>query len=234
MSYCVNCGVELDKTCGICPLCHTPVHNPNQPIDTTGPKPFPLQKGIEEPVERREYTILFTIILAVTAIVCRLINIFVFSGGNWSIYVSGFCAMLWIFLLPFFFPDKIRTSVSLLLDGLSIAAYLYLVSRLHPGNGWYVHIALPITAVATLFVIVLYVFTLRRRSSFIMRTALLIENIAVLCVTIELLVDFHYQNTLALSWSAVVLACCVTIDIILITISHLKGVRGEFRRRMHF
>lgn len=27
MSYCVNCGVELDPSAGICPLCHTPVVN---------------------------------------------------------------------------------------------------------------------------------------------------------------------------------------------------------------
>ena len=34
MSYCVNCGVELDPSAGICPLCHTPVCNPVQPVDT--------------------------------------------------------------------------------------------------------------------------------------------------------------------------------------------------------
>lgn len=28
MSYCVNCGVELDATASFCPLCHTPVLNP--------------------------------------------------------------------------------------------------------------------------------------------------------------------------------------------------------------
>lgn len=32
MSYCVNCGVELDDTVAICPLCHTPVQNPNRPV----------------------------------------------------------------------------------------------------------------------------------------------------------------------------------------------------------
>lgn len=30
MSYCVNCGVELDKTCSVCPLCNTKVINPNR------------------------------------------------------------------------------------------------------------------------------------------------------------------------------------------------------------
>ena len=39
MSYCVNCGVELDKTCSVCPLCNTKVINPNQPVNTVSPKP---------------------------------------------------------------------------------------------------------------------------------------------------------------------------------------------------
>ena len=45
MSYCVNCGVELDKTCSVCPLCNTRVINPNQPVDTVSPKPYPVNKG---------------------------------------------------------------------------------------------------------------------------------------------------------------------------------------------
>lgn len=45
MSYCVNCGVELDKTCSVCPLCNTKVINPNQPVDTVSPKPYPVDKG---------------------------------------------------------------------------------------------------------------------------------------------------------------------------------------------
>lgn len=28
MSYCVNCGVELDASASECPLCNTPVINP--------------------------------------------------------------------------------------------------------------------------------------------------------------------------------------------------------------
>ena len=30
MSYCVNCGVELDVGAGKCPLCDTPVINPGE------------------------------------------------------------------------------------------------------------------------------------------------------------------------------------------------------------
>ena len=48
MSYCVNCGVELDKTCSVCPLCNTKVINPNQPVDTVSPKPYPVDNIVAQ------------------------------------------------------------------------------------------------------------------------------------------------------------------------------------------
>ena len=45
MSYCVNCGVELDVSAHACPLCGTPVVNPRCPVDETAQPPFPLRKG---------------------------------------------------------------------------------------------------------------------------------------------------------------------------------------------
>ena len=35
MSYCVNCGVELNPAASCCPLCGTPVLNPRQKADET-------------------------------------------------------------------------------------------------------------------------------------------------------------------------------------------------------
>lgn len=234
MSYCVNCGVELDKTCGVCPLCSTPVYNPNQPVDTESPKPFPAGKGSVEPVQRYEFTILMSIIFFTTAVVCGILNNFVFTRGYWSVYVIGVCVMAWIFMLPTFFPNEVPLFLSLILNGISIAAYLAVISILHPGNGWYVDIGLPITSLATVLVLVLYIFSLRRKSSFITKTAILLGCIATLCVAIELLMRIHAKQPPTITWSAVVLTCCISIDVILIAISYLKGVREELRRRMHF
>lgn len=234
MSYCVHCGVELDQTCALCPLCHTPVQNPNQPVDTYGPKPFPSRKGVSEPIHHYEFTILISTILATVAVVCFILNCFVFSSTRWSVYVIGICALLWIFFLPFFFPETIHTSHSLILNGLGIAVFLWVISVLHPGNGWYLDIGLPITILGTLLVFVFYFFTLRQKSSFIMKTALFFGNLGLLCVAIELLWHLHYQHPVSLSWSAIVLTCCISIDVVLITLSFMKGLREEVRRRMHF
>ena len=75
MSYCVNCGVELDKTCSVCPLCNTKVINPNQPVDTVSPKPYPVDKGYVDSGIRKETAILMAVCLAATAVVCGLLNL---------------------------------------------------------------------------------------------------------------------------------------------------------------
>ena len=75
MSYCVNCGVELDKTCSVCPLCNTRVINPNQPVDTVSPKPYPVNKGYVDSGIRKETAILMAVCLATTAVVCGLLNL---------------------------------------------------------------------------------------------------------------------------------------------------------------
>ena len=42
MSYCVNCGVELNPGARECPLCRTPVVNPSCPVDAAEPGFFPV------------------------------------------------------------------------------------------------------------------------------------------------------------------------------------------------
>ena len=91
MSYCVNCGVELDKTCSVCPLCNTKVINPNQPVDTVSPKPYPVDKGYVDSGIRKETAILMAVCLAATAVVCGLLNLFFITFSHWSFYVIGTC-----------------------------------------------------------------------------------------------------------------------------------------------
>ena len=63
MSYCVNCGVELDASATKCPLCDTPVYNPKAPEPATQPSPFPKEKGQVEVVKRKDLGVLLTVIV---------------------------------------------------------------------------------------------------------------------------------------------------------------------------
>ena len=99
MSYCVNCGVELDSTASFCPLCRTPVVNPRQPVDTGSPPPFPTERREVPPASKAELAILVSSMLASVAVCCGLLNLVLRSGHIWSLYVIGAAAMLWVLSL---------------------------------------------------------------------------------------------------------------------------------------
>ena len=76
MSYCVNCGVELDPSLKRCPLCNTPVIHPSQLAqkDTQARSFYPSRKGQVDTVKRTDIAILISVILGGTAIACGLLN----------------------------------------------------------------------------------------------------------------------------------------------------------------
>ena len=67
MSYCVNCGVELDSTASFCPLCRTPVRNPGQPVDRDSPAPFPTELGKVSLASQRAAAVLISAMLGSVA-----------------------------------------------------------------------------------------------------------------------------------------------------------------------
>ena len=87
MSYCVNCGVELDPSLKSCPLCHTPVINPNELKKEETVYPYPTQKGQVEVVKRKDLGILLSIVVLATSTTCILLNLLVFSQSPCSLWV---------------------------------------------------------------------------------------------------------------------------------------------------
>ena len=232
MSYCVNCGVELHATCMACPLCGTRVLNPGQPVDRESPTPFPARKGDVTPVQKGDLMILISIILAVTAGVCGLLNLLIFRGSSWSLYVMGGCLLVWVFCLPIFL-NRLSPYVSLFLDGAGIAMYFGIIAWLHPGSGWYPRLAFPLTVLATGLILLFAVCVRQVHASILSRAALVLGEIAVFTVAVEFLIDLFCQTALSITWSAIVLTCCVIIDAALITIIRRARLREEVRRRMH-
>ena len=116
---------------------------------------------------------------------------------------------------------------------MSIAMYFGIIAWLHPGNGWYFKLAVPMIGIVTLLILI-FAFCLRyRHRSVLSLAAVILAEIAALTVCIELLIHNYYEQPLSLSWSAVVLTCSVIIDGALITILRRSSLRNEVRRRMH-
>lgn len=143
MSYCVHCGVELDATASFCPLCHTRVLDPGQPVDTASPKPFPTRRGEVAPAAKQEVALLITAMLASVAVCCGVLNLFLRADRMWSLYVIGASAMLWLWLVPPLLARGMHLLLRLLLDIAAVALYVYLISVDLNGGDWYLGLQPP-------------------------------------------------------------------------------------------
>ena len=234
MSYCVNCGVKLDPSLDRCPLCNTPVINPNEVSHTHPVPPFPREKGQVEVVKSKDLAILLSVSLTATAAVCGLLNLFVFSSSPWSLYVIGACLFFFNDTAPTEIYTRMPIYVSLFFDGLAAGLYEYLISFNTADNGWFFRLALPLTALVTAEAI-LFAFLIRRVSSAFLMTGLyFFVEVGILCAGIELFIRNYLFLPPGLSWAALVLAVCAVIVIALLTILSRSRLRNAVRRRLHF
>ncbi len=243
MSYCVNCGVELDASAAECPLCNTPVLNPREfeqhalsAAEGSRPAlaPFPGEKGQVETANKKDLGILLSMVVLASAITCGVLNATVFRENLWSLAVIGACAVLWVVMIPAVIYTKQSAYISLLLDGAVVAVYLYMLTFMTGGSGWFWGLGLPIAVLVTAMTEVLTLCIRRLPKSFLTVALYLFTAAGVLCVGLEILIDRYIDGEISIRWSAVVLVVCVILDIALITMLSRRRLRNAVRRRLHF
>lgn len=234
MSYCVHCGVELDPSLKKCPLCNTPVLDPNNIPYFEAASPYPPTRGKVEPARRKDAAIFVSVLLSTISITCGLLNWLVFTSISWSLLVIGFCLVLWVICIPFIFYRKLSPYPALLFDGLAVSFYLYLISRLTGSADWLFYLGLPITALFTVLLEMFMLLSLKVNHSFFAVTLYIFSLIPLSCIGIELLCRNFLGSPLRITWSAIVLTVCIVFIIAIVTIMLLPRVREEARRRLHF
>ncbi len=234
MSYCVNCGVELNATASFCPLCHTPVHNPNQPVDIFSPPPFTTERSEVPPASKKQFAILLTTIYLSAAICCGVLNVFLKTEHLWSLYVIGAFIMLWIWTVPPLLHRKKATfRLQLLADILAIAIYVSLIAVNLDNWDWYWHLALPIILLLGA-IFLLWGFTIGERSrSTLTSMMIIIGSIGVFSLGVELFSDSFFHGAWKPGWSLVVFTVCIVLILPLLVIRRVPGLREEVRRRFH-
>lgn len=235
MSYCVNCGVELDASARKCPLCSTPVIHPGELEKMMqAEQPFPKSKGEVETVKRKDLGILLSVVVLATSITCGVLNAFVFQKNLWSLAVIGACAIIWVLLIPVVIYNKQSVYLTLVFDGAVVVGYLYMLTFLTDSVKWFLELGMPIVLLVTLLAEIMAL-VIRVLPKSILATALYIfTSIGLLTIGLEILIDLYADQIISLSWSAVVLTVCGIIDITLITMLSHKRLRNAVRKRLHF
>lgn len=234
MSYCVNCGVELNPSSTSCPLCGTEVMHPAAPPDTSLPPFFPTHRPKVNPVPRQAVALLITSMLASLSICCALLNLALKPQYKWSLFVVGAAAMLWIwFVLPLLVGRWIPMWGRLTIDVGAVAIYVALIALALNGWDWFCGLAVPILAVAAVVVFCLS-WLLRRGHSVLTTVMLSLNALGLFCVGMEVCGDLYFEKSQSLGWSMIVLASCVGLSIPLLVVRRVPALREEVRRRFHF
>lgn len=234
MSYCVNCGVELETSLESCPLCNTPVINPKELKAVPKTSPYPRDKGRVEETNRKDMAIFVTIVLIATAVGCGLLNYFVFMKTLWSIPVIGVCVVFWVMLIPVCIYRKASVFLALLLDGAAMALYLHMLTWLTKENDWFYGLGIPIVVMITVLAEGIAVLFRVLPKSFLWRGLCCITAVGICCTGLELLIDHYLHGTVIATWSAVVSTVCLIIDIMIILLLCMRRLRNEIRKRLHF
>lgn len=233
MSYCVNCGVELDKDLKACPLCKTIVINPNELIIREN-EAFPKHKGEVERAKRRDAGVLVTIFLVATALTCGLLNLLVYDAVAWAPTVMGVCGFIWATLFPMIFYDRLPVYLYILFDGIMGGVTILTINIMTVSDHWAWELGIPIVALVTV-VAELLAFAIRvLPRSFLTIMLYIFTAIAVLCLGLELEIDRFLGERMYPSWSAVVATVFIIFDAVIVTLLCSRRLRAEVRRRLHF
>ena len=99
---------------------------------------------------------------------------------------------------------------------------------------WFLGLGLQITLLVTVIAELVTLCIRKLPRSFLTVSLYLFTAVGLLCVGLEMLLDWYLAGEIALSWSAVVLTVCIVLDIALITMLSRRRLRNAVRKRLHF
>lgn len=223
--YCVQCGVRLAEGTEKCPLCATPVWNPNGTVSAvTFPPTYPEAKG------RHRCAIVFTItVLSVIAcaIVFAVFQKYYKDMAACGVVDLGILLGYILFVLPFWFRKP--NPVIFLPIGHAAAAGYLLYLNIYSKGSWFLSFAGPIILTSmvlttTLATLIRYV---RGGRYFIFGGAFLLLGGAT--ILIEGLAHLTFGIGFAV-WSPYTAGLCGVIAIVLILAGIIRPMRDFFNR----
>lgn len=232
MSYCVNCGVELDKTAVCCALCNTKVINPNQEADTQSPAPYPQNVNMLGAADRRYTALLITLMWALPSAVCVIVNLLFYTSGFWAAYPVAGLTLIWIcIILPVLFRE-VSEYWFLAIDTCAVILYLWLIETLGPTHGWWVAVALPITLCAAVLALMLIALARKKMHPLHLWCIGMLAP-GILSIVIEAFCLLYGTGSVVLRWSVIVSVVCVSVSIMFFVVGRNKRVMEALQKRMH-
>jgi hypothetical protein len=236
MSYCVNCGVELQKSEPRCPLCGTEVVNPNEVQDEKPLRPYPSHvEHLDRSVDRRYIASFISLLLLIPLFTTMLATLFVSKQFSWSYLVLGGELVLFtVFLLPMI--ARMPKVLYAFIDAVAVGVLLLLIRVLTRSDWrWLLLLGLPITGLTTLMC---WFFALmasdKCRIAVLVRFTFALTCVGLLLVAVDFFICLYSGHIAWPTWSLYVLFPCLVLACSLLLLNRRARVKEEIRKRFYF
>lgn len=233
MSYCVNCGVELEAALKTCPLCGTEVINPRQSESAAESRTLPPIRDEYKKADRAFWINFISILVVVPIATCLICDLLYNKRLTWSLYVVAGVVILWVFTISPFMFKKFNYLKMVTADMAGVLFGLFLLALLSPGKDWLFQVALPLVVycyLIWLLIIWLTKIKLIRRLRIGSAYAL---AIGIMIVLLETLLDLSASGVVDITWSWFIIAPCISVAALLVLLDHNTRVKQEFMKRLH-
>lgn len=226
--YCVKCGVKLQTGVENCPLCQTPVWNPEgQEKNPAYPDRYPEQKS-----SNNRLAFILTTLAIIAEFVLLLVALNVSGGWKWGgISLLGVALGFVIFVLPLWI-ERMPAYIALAIDHMSIGGYLLYICCTCGGH-WFMSFAFPVTGIHCLLTTTLAVllkFTDKGRF-FLFGGAFILWGGFTMLVELFEHISFGYSM---FAWSIYSASALFAIGLFMILTGIIKPLKGFIEKLFFF
>lgn len=233
MSYCVNCGVELERSLKACPLCGVKVVNPAEEEPPEETRVFPEARDEFKKADRTFWISFISALVAVPIGTCVLCDLLYSKRLTWSLYVIAGVLILWtVSVSPFFFK-KFSWFKTITADMAGVLVGLFIIELLSPGKSWLLGIALPVVLYCYVAWLSIVFLTNKRVLRGLGISAACAAALGALMILLEILLDINAQGSVYLIWSLFIIAPCLSVSVLLVLLEKNKRFKQEMARRLH-
>lgn len=228
MSYCVNCGVELDSSAKKCALCSTPVINPNQPEKEEKLSPFSSDTHIPQGANAKVIAYFITMVMLVPNIVCFLINLFFRSYGFWALYVNTSSLLAWIVFVFPFITKKRKPYLMWAFDTVAVIAYnffFFVMGNEAATVGWFYNSALPLILSLSALVFAYIIWVRAKKRNLALKIIGVLIAASVESLVLGAVLDFSLGISIGFEVGIISCVSCATIVLCMIYCYKSKTVR---------
>ena len=226
MSYCTNCGVELDEGLNYCPLCGFHLGKDVSAESNVKSEYHPSDIIILYKKETRRHIWELSGVITFSGIaVCTIVDLVIHKSLSWSLFADTSLLASWICLSLFLLAFR---KYSIIFPGLllTILTMQFFFDLIIPPVNWFYRLGLPVTVAFFLCCsIIIFLWKVVKFKGFNI-LAIAFAVLSGFCVISECFIDKFIFNKVDIRWSAIVAISVLPLALVLLFV-HYRMKKGK-------